>query len=576
MRSIHLLLLATLVGSACNCGGRVSSVKVTVDVSPRTLDFGVQAPGQLARRSLSFVAHGAPVSVASLTLRDDARGSFSLGIAPMMLQPEVPATIEVVYAPKSEGADSALVVASFVDVADEVTVPVVGRALLFFDAGMPVDAGFVDAGVDAGFVDAGVDAGFVDAGVDAGFVDAGVTDAGLVDAGVVVDAGFDAGLVDAGLVVDAGSDAGLVIDAGSDAGVPVDAGVPIDAGYGPPNCPVTTTIRDVSAMTSALPNVIWVGSGYVVAVDERVTTTAWEVSLQRTDARGGLVAGPSPISPVDGSSSIWPSVAFSGSEYAITWLDDRAAPRRVYFARANANLQKLPGSEVVLSPTTGTASGARVVWSPALSQWGVAWSTTQVVFQRFDAAGVSLGQVSLGTGTVSEAGNPLVATPTGWALVISGNSPNVVELGTGAPVVTPLPGTAQRASIAYGAGQLAVAHDMAAQPIQFLRVQGGAVVANSTLTVGTMTTAIRPNLPSLGWNGAAFFVVWSETASGHANQLLSAAIAPTMMSGNVVGTPLTVRSNAGFNSLAIGSCGFALTYGTFSSPTMPDALEIHP
>ena len=35
-------------------------------------------------------------------------------------------------------------------------------------------------------------------------------------------------------------------------------------------------------------------------------------------------------------------------------------------------------------------------------------------------------------------------------------------------------------------------------------------------------SAIRPNLPSLGWNGAAFFVVWSETASGHANQLLSA------------------------------------------------------
>jgi hypothetical protein len=30
------------------------------------------------------------------------------------------------------------------------------------------------------------------------------------------------------------------------------------------------------------------------------------------------------------------------------------------------------------------------------------------------------------------------------------------------------------------------------QPIQFLRVLGGAVVANSTLTVGTMTTAIRP------------------------------------------------------------------------------------
>ncbi|MBM4779372.1 MAG: hypothetical protein GQE15_16820 [Archangiaceae bacterium] len=234
-------------------------------------------------------------------------------------------------------------------------------------------------------------------------------------------------------------------------------------------------------------------------------------------------------------------------------------------------------SEVALSPTTATASGARVAWSTALSQWGVAWSTTaQVVFQRFDGAGVSLSQVSLGAGSVSEAGNPLVATPTGWVLVISGNSPSVVELGTGTPVVTPLPGTAQRASIAYGSNQLAVAYDMGAQPIQFHCVQGGAIVANSTLTIGTMTTTIRPNLPSLGWNGTAFFIVWSETAGGTPNPLRSATIPPTMTSGNVVGTPLTLRSNAGFNSLALGSCGYALTYGTFAMPTMPDALEVHP
>ena len=101
------------------------------------------------------------------------------------------------------------------------------------------------------------------------------------------------------------------------------------------------------------------------------------------------------------------------------------------------------------------------------------------------------------------------------------------------------------------------------------------IVPNSIINVGTQTSLTRPNLPSLGWNGTAFLVVWSETAASAPNPLVSATIPPTMTStANVVGTPLTIRSNAGFNSLAIGSCGFAVTSGVFSS--MPDALEVHP
>jgi hypothetical protein len=106
-------------------------------------------------------------------------------------------------------------------------------------------------------------------------------------------------------------------------------------------------------------------------------------------------------------------------------------------------------------------------------------------------------------------------------------------------------------------------------------MQGGAIVPNSILNVGTQTSTIRPNLPSLGWNGTAFLLVWSETAIGAPNPLMSATIPPTMTNiANVVGAPLTIRSNAGFNSLAIGTCGFGLTYAVFSSS--PWALEVHP
>jgi hypothetical protein len=320
-----------------------------------------------------------------------------------------------------------------------------------------------------------------------------------------------------------------------------------------------------------LPNITWVGSGYVVAIDESLGTT-WEVSLLRTDARGANVAGPSPITSPDGFASVWPSVSFSGVQYGVTWLDDRPPGRRAYFARADGNLQKIPGSEIVLS--TGLSAGAaRVVWSPALNQWGLAWSDNQgLFFERLDPSGASLGRINLGaTGRfLSDAGNPLVATPTGWALITTG-TPFVVELGAAAPVFIPLPGGANRASIAYGAGQLAAVYDSSGMRLQFVRIQGGAVVPNSQLQLGTVG-AYGPSLPSIGWNGQAFLVVWSQTWAGSPSPLISALIPPTTTTSIIGGQALTTRSNAGFNSLAVGSCGFGLTYGQFAQ--VPDTLEV--
>jgi len=95
------------------------------------------------------------------------------------------------------------------------------------DAGAPIDAGQLDAGLivdDAGTPDAGA---AVDAGDDAGFtIDGGPTDGGPLDGG-----GDDAGVLDAGTSTDGGStDAGAQADSGVvDAGV-VDGGTAIDGG----------------------------------------------------------------------------------------------------------------------------------------------------------------------------------------------------------------------------------------------------------------------------------------------------------------------------------------------------------
>jgi hypothetical protein len=538
MRSLRPLLIlgALFLGTGCNCGGRLNRVRVAVDVSPRALDFEVLAPGQLARRTLTFTAQGAQVQVDSFMLRDDVRRSFEVGTTPSVLQPGVPATVEVTYAPRSEGADSALLVASFEGL-DDVTVPLIARSQGLF------------VNTDAG---------------------------ALNDAGLPVDAGVR---VDAGLPVDAG----VSVDAGIDAGVPSDAGAP--------NCFATlgddagATARDVTSSESGLPAIAWMGSGYVIAVDERVSTPNSEVSLQRTDEKGVLIAGPTFLSTIDGISSTWPSVSFSGQEYGVTWLDDRPATptqtrKELHFVRADVNLQLIPGSERTLSTVGIAVKGAKVVFSPALNEWGVAWSDNMgVVFDRLSPTGSTVARLQLGFGDVSDSGNPLTATPTGWALIISGDDSRVVEIGNGPAVTTALLHKAFRASIAYGAGQLAVAYDVGFKPIQFMRVQSGYIVPNSLIEVGVRmnTGPIGPSLPSLGWDGTAFLLVWSDAYGGTPSPLSSVKIPPTMTStSNVMGVPFTTRTNAQFNSVAVGTCGFAVVYRAPSTPSKPQTLEVHP
>lgn len=121
-------------------------------------------------------------------------------------------------------------------------------------AEMP-DSGVVTSS-DGGASDAGIDAGQP---VDAGVLDAGV-DAGLIDAGV--DAGLDAGSL---VVIDAGTDAGnVIIDAGTDAGAEVDAGT-------------ACTASGISPQLSAVPGGPYQNcqGGVIPRTDVQLNTQPW-------------------------------------------------------------------------------------------------------------------------------------------------------------------------------------------------------------------------------------------------------------------------------------------------------------
>jgi hypothetical protein len=267
---------------------------------------------------------------------------------------------------------------------------------------------------------------------------------------------------------------------------------------------------------------VWVGAGYVLASDEETDAGIRELSLRRLDARGAVVVAPTVFTSPDSFASIWPSLAFSGTEYGVVWLDDRAgvSNRSAFFARADANLHRV-GPELKL----GRASQARLAWSPAQNEWGVGYSDSAGVhFTRLTPTGAVISSTDFPGSSLSDTGTPLIATPTGWALVISGAQPRLIELNGGPPIVTTLPGASQRASLATSPGQIAVAFDMANTTITLVRVQlGGGLIANSQVNLGTVRVT-GPALPQIVWDGQAFVVSWSETSATYTAPLMYARL----------------------------------------------------
>jgi hypothetical protein len=405
------------------------------------------------------------------------------------------------------------------------------------------DGAFADAGSDArAETDAQTEAGG-DSAVDSGRFDAGRFDGGRLDAG-----GLDAG--------------------------------PIDAG--PVDCPTSPTARTVGAHRSALPAMTWWGAGYTVILDEVVTEQTFTTNLtfEKTDATGALLAGPSPILPDDGVSRLWPRVAFSGSEYGIAYLED--VGRRPTFLRTDASLAPIAGSKLALGNAGATVGSVAVGWSN--QTWAVAWNEgpasgpITLYVQRFDPSGAPLAlPQNVGPGTITDNGVPMIPTAAGWTIVTTGSPARLYEIDAQGTVrELDLPFGAARDSVAYSGTLYAVVGDTlgatGTSPGTFALVQvGGGVVPGSVATLG----GNYASLPNAVWTGTEFVLSWSETYAGAPEPLLLATATPGSNVGAIYGAPYTTQTNAGFAQLAAGSCGWGVVYGTFT-PGSFDELEVRP
>jgi hypothetical protein len=124
---------------------------------------------------------------------------------------------------------------------------------------------------------------------------------------------------------------------------------------------------------SELPSLFWSGSEYGVSWQDNRDGN-WEIYFARISGAGTKIGADLRITN-DANDSLYPSLVWSGSEYGVSWDDTRNGNHDIYFARISANGTKI-GSDVRITNNANHNS-----WYPSLrwsgSEYGVSWNDTR-------------------------------------------------------------------------------------------------------------------------------------------------------------------------------------------------------
>jgi hypothetical protein len=269
------------------------------------------------------------------------------------------------------------------------------------------------------------------------------------------------------------------------------------APVGPPK-----RITDAPGLSLA-PSLVWTGTHYGLAwhdgrdaaPDAAPGAGGAEIYFARLDANGEKIGADVRVSNFL-SQSFRPSLVWNGTEFAVTWNDDRDGNHEIYFARLDANGAPA-GGEVRVSNASGSSlfSDLTAVRGGAASTgYGVVWQddrdgNIEVYFSRLDAMGTAAGAVRITT------------TP-----LASGDA-HIAWNGTGFGVawIDEKPGDADVSSYVYFA-QLS---------------ETGAKVGSDVMV---RDADGRADVPIIAWNGAEYGLGWRDTRSGPAGELYFARL----------------------------------------------------
>jgi len=144
---------------------------------------------------------------------------------------------------------------------------------------------------------------------------------------------------------------------------------------------------------SYMPSLVWTGTEYGVSWDDN-RSGHYEIYFARIDASGKKIGSDIRITNASVFSD-WSSLVWTGTNYGVSWEDNRDGDWEIYFARIDASGTKID-SDVRITNSAGQSGEPSLVWREAGNEYGVSWcderdANREIYFARIDSSGNKIG-----------------------------------------------------------------------------------------------------------------------------------------------------------------------------------------
>ena len=156
------------------------------------------------------------------------------------------------------------------------------------------------------------------------------------------------------------------------------------------------------AYISSEPSLYWTGSEFGVSwYDNRDGN--WEIYFARVSADGAKIGSNLRVTSA-ANNSVYPSLLWTGSEFGVSWDDLRDGNREVYFARISSDGAKI-GSDLRVTSDASNSVKPSLSWTG--SEFGVSWcDNAEIYFARISEDGTKIGSDLRVTSDASDSYNP--------------------------------------------------------------------------------------------------------------------------------------------------------------------------
>ena len=264
------------------------------------------------------------------------------------------------------------------------------------------------------------------------------------------------------------------------------------------------------ASDSEFSSLVWTGSEYGMSWDDNRDGN-YEIYFARITAAGVKLGSDVRITNAAGDSQE-PSLVWTNYEYGVSWKDTRDGNEEIYFARISAAGAKL-GSDVRITNAINDSRNPSLVWNWTGSEYGVSWhdqrdSVYEIYFARISASGNKIGA------------DVRITYAANWSYV-----PSLVWTGS-----------------EYGVSWTDARDD--GGDTYFARISGAGTKIGSDVRI--TNDANESHYPSLAWTNSEYGVSWHDNRDGN----WEIYFARISAAGVKVGSDVRITNDANESSLS--------------------------